>query len=294
MRVLRMSTLRICRVLLLSLLVSLLQGCGGPVSRVDLKGGDDRQEADEPVALMVKLTGKLGTVELARCHRTLREAASRGITRVIFLLQNAGAQDDDLTDMQSLFDRVQGGDTQTVAVLGGRVTHGAAALALCCGRTYCLRGAEWGEVVKPDKEWDDLFAADPDQAVAARFDAMREMLQTRLDRRPEKLTPSATRLALAIAGRDIGDLPATVNPERKTRAASDFRFFCDSYFPLTFHLPWSRDHLQVIAKIEQAVLRGGLFAMAMPRGSGKTTICECACIWAVLNGHREFVCDRVG
>jgi len=30
--------------------------------------------------------------------------------------------------------------------------------------------------------------------------------------------------------------------------------------------------------------------MAMPRGSGKTTICECACIWAVLFGHREFVC----
>lgn len=100
----------------------------------------------------------------------------------------------------------------------------------------------------------------------------------------------ARNVALAIAGRDIGELPAVVNPGRKTRAASDFRFFCDSYFPLTFHLPWSRDHLQVISKIEQAVLRGGLFAMAMPRGSGKTTICECACIWAVLNGHREFVC----
>ena len=28
----------------------------------------------------------------------------------------------------------------------------------------------------------------------------------------------------------------------------------------------------------------------MPRGSGKSTICECACIWAVLYGHREFVC----
>lgn len=67
-----------------------------------------------------------------------------------------------------------------------------------------------------------------------------------------------------------------VNPARKTRAAGDFRFFCDSYFPLTFHLPWSRDHLQVIARIEQAVLRGGLFAMAMPRGSGKSTISECA------------------
>lgn len=100
----------------------------------------------------------------------------------------------------------------------------------------------------------------------------------------------ARNIALSLAGRDIGDLPAVVNPERKARAASDFRFFCDSYFPLTFHLPWSPDHLKVIAKIEQAVLRGGLFAMAMPRGSGKSTISECACIWAVLNGHREFVC----
>ena len=100
----------------------------------------------------------------------------------------------------------------------------------------------------------------------------------------------ARNVALAIAGRDIGDLPAVAGPERKKRAASDFRYFCDSYFPLTFHLPWSPDHLKVIAKIEQAVLRGGLFAMAMPRGSGKTTICECACIWAVLYGHRDFVC----
>ena len=100
----------------------------------------------------------------------------------------------------------------------------------------------------------------------------------------------ARNVALAIAGRDIGELPDVVNAERKAHAASDFRFFCESYFPLTFHLPWSPDHLKVIEKIEQAVQRGGLFAMAMPRGSGKTTICECACIWAVLNGHREFVC----
>jgi hypothetical protein len=84
----------------------------------------------------------------------------------------------------------------------------------------------------------------------------------------------ARNLALSLAGRDIGDLPNVADPVRKARAAGDFRFFCDSYFPLTFHLPWSRDHLQVIARIEQAVLRGGLFAMAMPRGSGKSTISE--------------------
>jgi len=100
----------------------------------------------------------------------------------------------------------------------------------------------------------------------------------------------ARNAALSLAGRDIGELPAVVNPERKEKAATDFRFFCESYFPLTFHLAWSPDHVKVIRKIEQAVLHGGLFAMAMPRGSGKTSTCECACIWAVLYGHRDFVC----
>lgn len=94
---------------------------------------------------------------------------------------------------------------------------------------------------------------------------------------------------LALLGRDIGELPAVVNPERKAKAERNFRFFCEQYFPQTFHLPWSDDHLKVIAKIETAVLHGGLFAMAMPRGSGKTSLCEVACLWALAYGHREFV-----
>lgn len=93
----------------------------------------------------------------------------------------------------------------------------------------------------------------------------------------------------SVEGRNTSGLPPVVDPERKDRAKWDFRFFCESYFPLTFTLPWSDDHLKIIAKIEQAVLHGGLFAMAMPRGSGKTTICECACIWAILYGHHKFV-----
>jgi len=95
---------------------------------------------------------------------------------------------------------------------------------------------------------------------------------------------------LSAIGRDIGDIPEVVDPQRKARAATDFRFFCEAYFPETFSLPWSSDHLKVIAKIETAVLRGGLFAMAMPRGSGKTTLAETACIWAMLTGAQEFVC----
>jgi len=94
---------------------------------------------------------------------------------------------------------------------------------------------------------------------------------------------------LSLSGRDIGDLPEVADPARKQKAARDFRFFCETYFPQTFHLKWSDDHLKVIAKIEQAVLEGGLFAMAMPRGSGKTSLCETACLWALVYGHREFV-----
>jgi len=72
----------------------------------------------------------------------------------------------------------------------------------------------------------------------------------------------ARNAALSLAGRDIGDLPDVVNPKRKKRAAPDFRFFCESYFPTTFSLPWSDDHVKIIGKIERAVLHGGLFAMA--------------------------------
>ncbi|MCC6319887.1 MAG: phage terminase large subunit family protein [Phycisphaerales bacterium] len=101
---------------------------------------------------------------------------------------------------------------------------------------------------------------------------------------------------LSLSGRDIGDLPPVADSARKERAARDFRYFCDTYFAQTFHLPWSPDHLRVVTKIEQAVLEGGLFAMAMPRGSGKTSLCEVACLWAMLYGHRDFValigCDE--
>ncbi len=100
----------------------------------------------------------------------------------------------------------------------------------------------------------------------------------------------ARNAALSKAGRDIGALPEVVDRARKERAETDFCFFCETYFPQTFHLAWSEDHLKVISKIERAVIDGGLFANAMPRGSGKTTLAEIACLWAILAGHRDFVC----
>ena len=92
----------------------------------------------------------------------------------------------------------------------------------------------------------------------------------------------------SLAGRDIGQLPEVVNPNRKAACERNFQLFCESYFPETYSLAWSPDHLKVIEKIETAVLRGGLFALALPRGSGKTTITESAALWSMLYGHREF------
>jgi len=104
-----------------------------------------------------------------------------------------------------------------------------------------------------------------------------------------KESARARNATLSMSGRDIGPLPSVADPERKAACERKFRLFCESYFRDTFHLMWSDDHLKVIAKIEQAVLHGGLFAMAMPRGSGKSTLAETACLWAMLYGHREFV-----
>jgi len=97
----------------------------------------------------------------------------------------------------------------------------------------------------------------------------------------------------AKSARDIGQgldaKPDVANSKRHERAARDFRFFCEQYFPQTFYLPWSNDHLKVIKLIELVVLEGGLFAVAMPRGTGKTSLCEGAALWALLYGHCAFV-----
>jgi hypothetical protein len=80
------------------------------------------------------------------------------------------------------------------------------------------------------------------------------------------------------------------DPERRERCTKSFLEFCRTYFPETFRIPFSPDHYKAIERIEAAVIRGELFALAMPRGSGKTTLCEIACIWAIITGHRDFVC----
>lgn len=96
------------------------------------------------------------------------------------------------------------------------------------------------------------------------------------------------RLENANIARDIPPIPPIRDPARRAYCKYNFRAFCEFYFPQTFYLNWSEDHLRIIKKIEEVVLGGGQFALAMPRGSGKSSLCEAAVIWASVYGHRKF------
>ena len=97
------------------------------------------------------------------------------------------------------------------------------------------------------------------------------------------------RRKVSSATRDIGEIPSVVNLERKTRGERSLIVFCKEYQPTVFTWPFSPMHKQVIAKLERLIDGGGLFAYAMPRGTGKTSIAEAACLWALLTGRRKYV-----
>lgn len=89
--------------------------------------------------------------------------------------------------------------------------------------------------------------------------------------------------------REIGAIPAVSDPERRERCRESFREFLSTYMAPTFYLPFSPDHEQVIARLGEVVTAGGQYALAMPRGSGKTSLAVAASIWALLYGKRHFV-----
>lgn len=94
--------------------------------------------------------------------------------------------------------------------------------------------------------------------------------------------------ALSASGRDIGPIPAVEDEARRESCRLDLKLFCETYFAPTFDDPWSDAHLKVLSDMESAALHGTKKAIAMPRGSGKTSMAEACAIWAVLYGHRIF------
>ncbi len=94
------------------------------------------------------------------------------------------------------------------------------------------------------------------------------------------------------AAQDVAPIPGpeVEDPKRRARAEKSLRFFAESYFPGACHWNWSKDHLKAIESTERAIRDRLLFALAMPRGSGKSTLFRIAALWAILTGQCRFVC----
>lgn len=89
------------------------------------------------------------------------------------------------------------------------------------------------------------------------------------------------------------DLAVNINPcadpARRARCGKSLATFLRTYFPDVFRLKFSDDHLETIRIAEEVIREGGRFAVAMPRGSGKTSIMTKATLWAALYGYRKFI-----
>lgn len=100
---------------------------------------------------------------------------------------------------------------------------------------------------------------------------------------------AARRAAQASAeGRDIGPMPAIADVDRRRACQADPELFCRVYNRETFTLPWSADQEQAIARIQEAAQLGALYALAMPRGGGKTSVSRTLALWAIVYGLRRF------
>ena len=103
-----------------------------------------------------------------------------------------------------------------------------------------------------------------------------------------RASQAEARRAQTRAGQDIGDLPTVKNPKRRAAALADYPTFLRTYFPRIFYLPPSKDLKRLEAKIQQVIVDRDKCAMAMPRGSGKSSECRCAVLWGVLKGLHQY------
>ncbi len=94
---------------------------------------------------------------------------------------------------------------------------------------------------------------------------------------------------LSQAGRDVGAINSVFNKRRRNSCEFDLTKFCLTYNPEAFTLKFSSIHNQMIARMEEAILEGALYAFACPRGTGKTTLARMAALWAISYGHRRYV-----
>jgi len=90
------------------------------------------------------------------------------------------------------------------------------------------------------------------------------------------------------ATRDVATDAKIKNLRRRRLCSKDLKKFLFAYCRDAFTLQFCGAHLKLISDIQRVILGGGQICIAMPRGSGKSTILERSVVWACLYGHLRF------
>jgi len=96
-----------------------------------------------------------------------------------------------------------------------------------------------------------------------------------------KLRVQQREMVQSAKGRDIGSIRPIKDIERRLAARASLEQFCLTYNPRPFYRPFSNDHRGAIRRLEETARAAGLYAYAMPRGSGKSILCRMASLYAV-------------
>jgi hypothetical protein len=90
------------------------------------------------------------------------------------------------------------------------------------------------------------------------------------------------------AGREIGPLPPVKDPDRRAACERNLELYLTCYHPRAFPKRFSTGHRTMIGRIQIAVLIGALFAFAIDRGRGKTTVTTRGVLWSQIYRHHLF------
>ncbi len=113
----------------------------------------------------------------------------------------------------------------------------------------------------------------------------RERAQIEKNIKFSKMLTVARRLARIVKHSEPEDKILKKRKKLEADIVKWLRFFGGD----AFNLPFSPAHLNIIEKLYTAMKKGGLFALAMPRGHGKSTITKWAALYALLTGIRKYV-----
>ncbi len=109
-----------------------------------------------------------------------------------------------------------------------------------------------------------------------------------------KVAQNLRHTRLVEASRRLSRIVKHIDPDARTQAVraqleKDLPRWLRYHGGDAFSCPFSSDHERVLMKINTAINSGGLFALAMPRGHGKTTILKWVTAYVLLTGRRKYV-----